>query len=72
MSMASTQSVKCINCGLLLAAINLKDESVRTIKLKLNVEGQVEETTIASESSFNLSDGREIVCPGCGTANKIY
>jgi len=67
--MASTQLIKCTQCGLPLANIDTSTGKGRIITIK-KIEG-ADITNIEKESSFSLPDGKTITC-SCGTVNGIY
>jgi len=67
--MASTQLIKCIQCGVPLANVDVSTGNGRIITIKKTEDGDI--TNIQKDSSFNLSDGISITCP-CGTVNGIF
>ena len=56
----ATQEIKCTNCGYVLATLKTKTNTVTL-------------TMPADPPTFQLSaEGKQVVCPGCGTENTIY
>lgn len=68
--MASIQTIRCKNCGEIIAVLDTFSEEIREVKHKKNKDKT--ERKVMKDSKTKLAKKESMVCPACGVTNNLY